>query len=102
VLPQIDVLINCTTVGSAAQAAMSPVAGDDLARLPSSAQVFDIIYQPSPSALLSLASARGLVALDGTNMNLEQAVLAYGYAAAAPRGVHVTRSAMEDAKKKLG
>jgi hypothetical protein len=40
--------------------------------------------------------------LDGTAMNLEQAVLAYGYAAPAPRGPQVTRAAMEEAKKAQG
>lgn len=102
VLPQIDVLVNCTSVGSAEQAGMSPIPAADLARLTDSAQVFDIVYQTSPSTLLSLASARELPVLDGTDMNLEQAVLAYGYASPAHRGVQVTRSAMEDAKKKLG
>jgi len=101
VLPSTDVVVNCTSVGAGALVGSSPVAAEELARLPDTAQVFDIIYQPSPSALLSQAEARGLPVLDGTAMNLEQAVLAYGYAAPAPKGVAATRLAMEEAKKKL-
>lgn len=101
-LARTDVLVNCTSVGSGAQIGSSPVTAEDLAGLPETAQVFDIIYQPSPTALMSLAAGRGLAVLDGTAMNLEQAVLAYGYAAPAPRGATVTRSSMEDAKRKAG
>lgn len=101
VLPGVDVIVNCTSVGAAEQTGQSPLTAQQVALLPSHAVVFDIIYQPRPSALLSLAMARGLSTLDGLAMNLEQAVLAYGYAAPAPKGIGVTRSAMEDAKKTL-
>lgn len=102
VLPQTDVLVNCTSIGFGADAASSPVSAEELAQLPEGARVFDIVYQPSPSVLLSLAAARGLDVLDGTAMNLEQAVLAYGYAAPALRGPQVTRNAMVEAKKAQG
>jgi Shikimate 5-dehydrogenase len=46
----------------------------------SDAIVFDIIYDPSPTKLLRLAANRGLKTLDGQQMNLEQAVLAFDYA----------------------
>lgn len=93
-LPIADVLINCTSVGSGATAGQSPVPAELLAQLPDRALVFDIIYQPSPSALLTLAAERRLPILDGTAMNLEQAVLAYGYAVPQGSGQE-TRTAME-------
>lgn len=100
-LPTIDVLVNCTSVGAAAQIGRSPLSPESLSKLPAHAVVFDIIYQPSPTVLLSLARERGLQTLDGMAMNLEQAVLAYGHAV--PKGLSrgVTRTAMEAAKKKL-
>jgi len=52
-------------------------------------------------ALLQLAHQRGLQTLDGMAMNLEQAVLAYGYAVPQLVASSVTRVAMEEAKKKL-
>lgn len=94
-----DVLVNCTSVGFGDQADASPVTAEQLQVLPSGARVFDIVYQPSPSKLLSLAQSRGLEILDGTPMNREQAVLAYGYAAPQPQGADVTRSAMANAGK---
>jgi len=70
--------------------------------LPSHAVVFDIVYQPSPTLLMSLAERAGLATLDGALMNLEQAILAYGYAAPEPKGRDATRSAMKAAKDVLG
>jgi len=99
-LAETDVVVNCTSVGTAEQIGQSPLTAAQLARLPAHAVVFDIIYQPSPTELLRLAQARGLRTLDGTDMNLEQAVLAYGYAAPAPRGADVTRAAMVAARKR--
>jgi len=102
VFPETDVLVNCTSLGFGAQVDASPVDAAELSRLPGRARVFDIVYQPSPTVLLARAAARGLAVLDGTAMNLEQAVLAYGHAAPAPRGPEVTRAAMEAAKKAQG
>ena len=93
-LPMVDVLINCTSVGSGATAGESPVAAAAVAQLPDRAIVFDINYQPSPSALLRLAAQRGLPIFDGAAMNLQQAVLAYGHAAPEPGGPEVTGMAM--------
>ena len=42
-----------------------------------SAVVFDIIYQPKETKLLSLAKEAGLEILNGLPMNLEQAVIAF-------------------------
>ncbi len=100
-LPNTDLLINCTSVGMGAQVGVTPITPQQVNLLPENAQVFDIIYQPSPSRLLELAAARGLAVFDGGIMNLEQAVLAYGHAAPAPKGVDVTRSVMEQAKRAL-
>lgn len=100
-LSSTDVLVNCTSVGAGAQTGRTPLAVRQLALLPSHAVVFDIIYQSRPSALLSLAMARGLSTLDGLAMNLEQAVLAWGHAAPQSLDPAVTRVAMEAVAKNL-
>ena len=46
----------------------------------SRAAVFDIVYQPAQSLLLTLARSRGLKSLGGEMMNLEQAVISFGKA----------------------
>lgn len=100
-LGDVDVLVNSTSVGAGASAGQAPVSERELAALPATAIVYDIIYQPRPSALLTLAARRGLRVLDGLGMNLEQAVLAYGHSAPAPKGAEVTRDAMQSAAAKL-
>lgn len=95
-LQDVDVVINCTTIGSDKLVDdvnfidFSPLASLDenneavsrdlLSVLSADAIVFDIIYDPSPTKLMSLAQDRGLKTLDGGMMNLEQAVIAFQYA----------------------
>jgi len=101
VLPEVDVLVNCTSVGSGEQVDELPLPQNHLHVLPRHAIVFDIIYQPSPTAFLLQAAAQGLAILDGAAMNLEQAVLAYDHAIPKDAGSAITRAAMERAKKAL-
>jgi shikimate dehydrogenase len=100
-LPATDVLVNCTSIGAAAQIGQSPLSLEQVSKLPAHAVVFDIIYQPSPSALLQLAHQRSLRTFDGAAMNLEQAVLAFGYAVPGGVDISMARSAMEIAKRTL-
>lgn len=48
------------------------------------ALVFDVIYQPSQTLLLTLANLAGCRTLNGSWMNLEQAVIAFCIAASTP------------------
>ena len=41
------------------------------------AAVYDVVYQPAPTLLLTLARMRGLRCLGGEMMNLDQAVVAF-------------------------
>ncbi len=63
------VLVNTTSLGMAGQ----PPLEIDLARLPASAVVTDIVYAPLETPLLAAARARGLAAVDGLGMLLHQA-----------------------------
>lgn len=100
-LPSADAVVNCTSVGHGAAASQSPLTAEQVALLPKTCVLMDIIYQPSPTRLMELARARGLSTLDGSEMNLEQAVLAFGRAAEEPLGRPLTRQAMEAAKRAL-
>ncbi len=62
-------LVNCTTMGMSGQ----PPLEIDLARLPATAVVNDIVYTPLETPLLAAARARGLSAVDGLGMLLYQA-----------------------------
>lgn len=80
VLLNVDVVINCTTLGSIGKESDSPLSTAQIDLLSPSAVVYDIIYQPCPTQLLVSAEKKGLKILDGLRMNFEQAVIAFGYA----------------------
>ena len=103
-----NIVINCTTIGTGVQTDYTPLADITdrnestsvrwLRGLPRNAMVFDIIYDPAPSRLLLLARQQGYSTLDGGPMNLEQAVLAFDHAQGDNPGLEAIHSIMESAK----
>lgn len=67
-------LVNTTPVGMDGQ---SPLSEAQLACLPAHAHVYDLVYNPAETVLLSLARARGLAAQNGLEMLLGQAAVAF-------------------------
>ena len=65
-----SLLVNSTSLGMKGQ----PPLSIDLAALPSTAVVADLVYLPLVTPLLAAARARGLVTADGLGMLLHQAV----------------------------
>lgn len=98
VLPTIEILINCTSVGFLENKMHSPITSDEIALLRKDAVVYDIIYQPTPTILLKLARERNLVTLDGNQMNLKQAELAFNYAMSLESDNEITKFAMRATK----
>ena len=82
-LPAVDLLVNSTSLGMVGQ----PVLNLDLTPLPPSATVYDIVYAPLETGLLKAARDRGLKTLDGLEMLIGQAALAFDifFDAHAPR-----------------
>ncbi len=82
-LPAVDLLVNSTSLGMIGQ----PVLSLDLSPLPQSATVYDIVYAPLETELLKAARDRGLKTLDGLEMLIGQAALAFDifFDAQAPR-----------------
>ncbi|HJY78156.1 MAG TPA: shikimate dehydrogenase [Burkholderiales bacterium] len=68
-LPQADVLVNCTSLGMQGKDALQI----DLSPLKKSAVVYDIIYVPLETAILAQAGKRGHRTVDGLGMLLQQA-----------------------------
>ena len=79
ILKKIDVLINCTSLGFDKQADFSPLQDEDIRLLNKQSIVYDIIYNPEKTLLLNLAEKNGLKIINGSEMNLLQAVLAFKY-----------------------
>ena len=75
-LPNIDILVNCTTLGSVEMFGFSPVSIEQLKLLSNTSVVYDVIYNPVKTKLIILAESLGLKTLNGSEMNIEQAALA--------------------------
>ena len=76
-LYNINLVINCTSIGWGEQSTKSPMPKELLDLLPNSSKIFDVIYDPNPTIFLSYAKEKKFDTLNGSDMNLEQAVLAY-------------------------
>jgi shikimate dehydrogenase len=76
-------LVNASALGMVGQPAYAP----DLGPLADDALVYDIVYTPLETPLLAAARARGLAGLDGLEMLIGQAALAFDifFDAQAPR-----------------
>ena len=78
-IDEVDIVINCTSVGFGDQKMNSPLSENQISKLKKSLVVFDIIYQPIQTKLIELSKKNGLTVFNGLAMNLEQAVLAFQY-----------------------
>jgi shikimate dehydrogenase len=82
-LPPAALLVNASPLGMAGQDALDI----DLTPLPTDATVYDIVYAPLVTDLLAQAEDRGLMTIDGLEMLVGQAALAFElfFDAAPPR-----------------
>jgi shikimate dehydrogenase len=91
----VDIIINCTSIGFGDQEMESPLNRDQVANLTKSVIIFDIIYQPLMTKLLSIANEKGIKIYNGLEMNLEQAVLAYKYTVKTEESIENIRQFMK-------
>ena len=82
-LPPAALVVNTSSLGMVGQ----PPLDLDLSRLPEDAVVYDIVYAPLETPLLAAARALGLETVDGLEMLIGQAALAFElfFGAAPPR-----------------
>lgn len=71
-LAEADLAVNATTVGM-----IDPGSTIDVATLPATATVFDLVYVPAETPLLRAARDRGLRAANGSEMLIAQAAIAF-------------------------
>lgn len=72
-LPPVSLLVNGSSLGMTGQ----PPLDLDLSPLPEGAIVYDLVYAPLQTGLLRAAEARGLDTVDGLDMLIGQAALAF-------------------------
>ncbi|MEO0541950.1 MAG: shikimate dehydrogenase [Cyanobacteria bacterium P01_A01_bin.105] len=75
-LPQAQLVVNSTPLGMAPQTETSPLSPAQMALLPDNAVAYDLIYTPRPTQFLKLAADRGLTAIDGLEMLVQQGAAA--------------------------
>ncbi|ELS04881.1 shikimate 5-dehydrogenase [Xenococcus sp. PCC 7305] len=75
-LPTADLLVNTTPVGMYPHIDASPVSAELIEQLKPDAIAYDLIYTPSPTKFLRFASDRGLKAIDGLEMLVQQGAAA--------------------------
>lgn len=82
-VPPVALLVNATSLGMKGQPGFAP----DLGLLSDDAVVYDLVYAPLETALLAAASALDLQTVDGLDMLIGQAALAFElfFGAAPPR-----------------
>ena len=75
-LSSADLLVNTTPVGMYPHIDNSPISQELIQQLKPDAIAYDLIYTPSPTKFLSFAAARGLKAIDGLEMLVQQGAAA--------------------------
>lgn len=75
-LPQASLLVNTTPIGMHPHVDETPVDATVMAKLPTSAIAYDLIYTPNPTQFLKIAQANGAVAIDGLEMLVQQGATA--------------------------
>jgi len=94
IINQMDIVINCTSIGSNLNINESPLDQDSINKLKKNAVIFDIIYNPLETNLLKISKKNKLKTFNGLEMNLIQAVLAYHKAAPGENNILKIREAM--------
>ena len=79
IIKDVDGVINCTSIGFLDQENESPLTMDQVNLISFDANIFDVIYQPMVTKVLALSKERGLNNINGSEMNIDQAVLAFNY-----------------------
>ncbi|MCW5317695.1 shikimate dehydrogenase [Nostoc sp. KVJ3] len=75
-IPQANLLVNTTPIGMYPKVEESPLSGQEMAKLPTGAIAYDLIYIPKPTQFLEQAEKQGAIAIDGLEMLVQQGVAA--------------------------
>lgn len=91
-LAEATLVVNSTPLGMAPEIKQSPLAPGDLAQLPGSAIIYDLIYTPNPTQLLAWGQERGLTTIDGLEMLVQQGGVAFEWWLGQAAPIEVMRS----------
>jgi shikimate dehydrogenase len=95
-LPQADLVVNTTPIGMAHTADPTPLTAAEIALIPAHGLVYDLIYTPRPTRLLTLAAERGMATQDGLEMLVQQGAIALERWIQQPVPIDTMRQALVD------
>jgi shikimate dehydrogenase len=72
----------------------TPISEVEMALLPDNAIAYDLIYTPRPTKFLQIAAARGLKAIDGLEMLINQGAIALEFWLDRPAPIEIMRQAL--------
>ncbi len=87
------IVINATPIGMAGDP-NTPITEAEMDLLPDYAIVYDLIYTPRPTKFLQMASARGLKAIDGLEMLINQGAIGLEWWLDQPVPIEIMRQAL--------
>ena len=70
-------LVNSTPIGMHPQIADSPISVEMMQKVGSNSIAYDLIYTPRPTKFLQSAQDRGIIAIDGVEMLIQQGAIAF-------------------------
>lgn len=77
VLTKVQLVVNCTSIGWGSQEGVSPLKDSQVAALQTGAGIFDVVYQPATTCLLTQAARFDIQSIGGSRMNFYQAVIGF-------------------------
>ena len=92
-----DLLVNATPIGMHPKVDECPI--DDDCKIPKSAVVYDLVYNPLETSLLKLAKANGAKAVSGIGMLVRQGALAFSLFTEEEAPVQILKEAALNALK---
>jgi shikimate dehydrogenase len=93
-LPHTALLVNTTPIGMTPHTERSPLDLSLMEQLPTGTITYDLIYTPNPTVFLSLAQQRGLMAINGLEMLVQQGAIALQIWCNCPAPVAVMRQTL--------
>lgn len=96
VLTRSSLVVNATPVGMSPQTDKSPLSENLVSLLPDTARIYDLVYNPDPTLLMTLGAQRGLKVYGGLDMLIYQGAKSFELWTGEPSPVKDIRDLMRD------
>ena len=87
-------LVNSTPIGMYPQIEDSPIDAEKIAKIGANSIAYDLIYTPRPTKFLQLATAVGMMSIDGSEMLVQQGAAAFELWLQQPAPIEIMRQTL--------